>query len=171
MTFLDLAKERYSVRKFKDQPIEEEKLAAILEAGKVAPTAKNFQPQKIYVVKDKELREKLATASPCTYDAPVILVVGFDTTRAWKKRQIPGYNSGEVDASIATTHMMLEAWEQGIGSCWVAVFDNAAVAEILNLPEEIQLMALMPIGYAADDSEPLPLHFEYRDMDDMITVL
>lgn len=171
MTFLDLAKERYSVRKFKDQPIEDEKLAAILEAGKVAPTAKNFQPQKIYVVKNKELREKLATASPCTYDAPVILVVGYDKTRDWKKRLVPGYSSGEMDASIVTTHMMLEAWEQGIGSCWVAVFDGPAVEEILALPEDVHVVALMPMGYAADDAEPLPLHHEYRNMDDMVEIL
>lgn len=171
MTFLELAKERYSVRSFKNQPIEDEKLKKILEAGKVAPTACNFQPQKIYVVKSEELRKKLATASPCTFDAPVILVIGYDKTRDWKNKRIPGYTSGETDAAIVTTHMMLEAWELGIGSCWVGMFSDVAVSEALGLPENVQVTALLPMGYPADDATPLHLHSKYREDTDMIEIL
>lgn len=171
MTFLELAKERYSVRSFKNQPIEEEKMNAILEAANFAPTACNKQPQKIYVVKSEEARAKLKEVTPCTFDAPVILVIGFDKTRDWKNKRMPGYSSGETDAAIICTHMMFEAWEQGIGSCWVGMFNAQEVAEALNLPETMQVTALLPIGYAADDAEPAALHSTYREMTDMVTEL
>lgn len=171
MTFLELAKERYSVRSFKNQPIEEEKLNQILEAGKVAPTACNFQPQKIYVVKNEELRQKLGTVSPCTFNAPVILVIGYDKNLDWKNKKIPGYSSGETDAAIVTTHMMLEAWELGIGSCWVGMFSDTEVSKVLGLPETIQVTALLPMGYPSENSSPLHLHSKYRKTEEIITVL
>lgn len=171
MTFLELAKARYSVRKFKNQPIEDEKINAILEAGKVAPTACNNQPQKIYVVKSEEGRAKLAAVCRCTFDAPVILVVGYDKTRDWKSTLMPGYNSGETDAAIVCTHMMLEAWEQGIGSCWVGYFNADEVAEALSLPENVCVSALLPIGYAADGVVPNVNHTTYRSDEDMVCVL
>ncbi len=171
MTFLELAKARYSVRAFKNQPIETEKLNAILEAGKVAPTACNNQPQKIYVVKSEENRAKLSTVCKCTFDAPVILVIGFDKTRDWKNKLMPGYGSGETDAAIVCTHMMLEAWEQGVGSCWVGWFNADAISEVLGLPENVQVTALLPIGYAADDAKPALLHTSYRDDNEVVEIL
>ncbi len=127
MTFMELAKSHYSVRKFMDKPVEDEKLAAILEAGKVAPTACNNQPQKIFVVKSEEMREKLRAVCKCTFGAPVIFVICYDETLSWKNRLMPGYQSGETDAAIVCTHMMLEAWELGIGSCWVGMFNSDQV--------------------------------------------
>ena len=171
MTFLELAKARYSVRKFKNDMIEDAKLEAILEAGRVAPTACNFQPQKVYVVKSEENRKKLAEVCRFTFDAPVILVIGYDKERDWKNRRMPGYSSGETDAAIVCTHMMLEAWEQGIGSCWVGAFAADAVEEALALPENIRVTAMLPLGYAADDAKPAEFHNAYRDWDDTITVL
>ena len=168
MTFLELAQARYSVRKFKEDAIEEEKLAAILEAGRVAPTACNNQPQKIYVVKSKAVRQKLAEVCRYTFDAPVILVIGYDTERDWKNRRMPGYSSGETDAAIVTTHMMLEAWEQGIGSCWVGAFAADAVTEALALPETVRVTAMLPLGYPADDAEPAAFHTNYRDLSDTV---
>ena len=171
MTFLELAKARYSVRKFKKDMIEDAKLEAILEAGRVAPTACNFQPQKVYVVKSEENRKKLADVCRFTFDAPVILVIGYDKERDWKNRRMPGYSSGETDAAIVCTHMMLEAWEQGIGSCWVGAFSADAVEEAIALPENIRVTAMLPLGYAADDAEPAEFHKVYRDFDDTITEL
>lgn len=171
MTFLELAKARYSVRKFKSDSIEDEKLAAILEAGRVAPTACNNQPQRIYVVKSEETRKKLAEVCRYTFDAPVILVIAYDSERDWKNRRMPGYGSGETDAAIVCTHMMLAAWEQGIGSCWVGAFAAPAVEEALALPENIHVTAMLPIGYAADDAEPAALHSTYRDAEDTISEL
>lgn len=171
MTFLELAKARYSVRKFKNNMIEDEKLEKILEAGRVAPTACNFQPQKIYVVKSEENRKKLAEVCRYTFDASVILVIGYDKERDWKNRLMPGYNSGETDAAIVCTHMMLEAWEQGIGSCWVGYFNAGEVSRTLGLPDNVCVTAMLPIGYAADDAQPTEGHNMYRAWDDTITVI
>ena len=169
MTFLELAKKRYSVRSFQDKPIEEEKLNLILEAGRIAPTACNNQPQKIYVAKSAEARTKLAQVCRCTFDAPVILVVCYDRTRDWKNSVMPGYESGETDAAIVCTHMMLQAADLGIGSCWVGYFNAQTVAEQLGLPENITVSALLPMGYAAEDAKPAALHTKYRDFADTIT--
>lgn len=164
MTFMELAKSRYSVRGFKDTPIEEEKLAAILEAGRIAPTACNNQPQHIYVAKSEEAVTKLKAVSPCIYNAPVVLVICYDTA-------VQAANFGEMDASIVCTHMMLEAWEQGVGSCWVGMFNAEELVKSLELPENIRPVALLPIGYAADGVQPAPLHTAYRDYADTITVI
>lgn len=171
MTFLELAKTRYSVRSFKKDEVENDKLSAILEAGHVAPTACNNQPQKIYVVKDKENREKLASVCRYTFDAPVILVVCYDTERDWKNRLMPGYSSGETDAAIVCTHMMLEAWEQGIGSCYVGYFNSDEIVKVLNLPSNVRVCALLPIGYAEDDSKPSERHSSFRAINDTVTII
>ncbi len=171
MNFLDLARARYSVRQFKEDAIEDTKLSAILEAGRVAPTACNNQPQRIYVVKSKEMRGRLAEVCRYTFDAPVILVIGYDKERDWKNRRMPGYSSGETDAAIVTTHMMLEAFAQGIGSCWVGAFSADAVEEVLSLPETVRVTAMLPLGYAADGAEPAAFHSTYRDIADTVEFL
>ena len=171
MNFLELAKERFSVRSFKKDAIEAEKLNMILEAGRVAPTACNKQPQKIYVIQSEEMRAKLATVCKFTFDAPVVLAICYDKDKAWKNDLTPGYCSGETDAAIVCTHMMFEAWEQGIGSCWVGYFNADDVSRVLELPENICVTAMLPIGYAADDAQPAELHNTYRDWDDTITLL
>lgn len=169
MTFQELAHARYSVRSFQDAPIEEEKLNLILEAGRVAPTACNNQPQKIYVAKSEEARQKLASVCRCTFDAPVILVVCYDRNRDWKNKLMSGYESGETDAAIVCTHMMLQAFELGIGSCWVGYFNGDDVAGALGLPENVTVSALLPMGYPAENAAPLPLHTQYREWADTIT--
>ena len=168
MTFQELARARYSVRSFKDMPIEKEKMDLILEAGRVAPTACNNQPQKIYVAKSEEARKKLASVCRYTFDAPVILVVCYDRNRDWKNKLQPGYESGETDAAIVCTHMMLQAFELGIGSCWVGYFNTDQVAGALGLPENLTVSALLPMGYPAENAAPLALHSQYRDFADTI---
>ena len=169
MSFMELSKARYSVRSFQTTPVEKEKLDLILEAGRIAPTACNNQPQKIYVAKSEDARAKLASVCRCTFGAPVILVVCYDRTRDWKNKLMPGYESGETDAAIVCTHMMLQAADLGIGSCWVGYFNAQEVAEVLELPENLTVSALLPIGYAAEDAKPAPLHTEYRDLGDTVT--
>ena len=168
MTFQELARTRYSVRSFQDMPIEEAKLNLILEAGRVAPTACNNQPQKIYVAKSEESRKKLASVCHCTFDAPVILVVCYDRTRDWKNKLQPGYESGETDAAIVCTHMMLQAFELGVGSCWVGYFNAQVVSDILGLPENVAVSALLPMGDPSEKAEPLALHSQYREFVDTI---
>ncbi len=171
MDFVELAKARYSVRSFKQNEIEEEKLMAVIEAGRVAPTARNFQPQKVYVVRSKEYREKLAGVCRFTFGAPVIIVVGYDRERDWKNRLMPPYSSGETDAAIVCTHMMLAAADMGIGSCWVGYFNADDIAKALELPENIQVTAMLPIGYPAEDSAPIDMHYAVRELEDTVSFL
>ena len=171
MDFVELAKARYSVRSFKQNEIEEEKLMAVIEAGRVAPTARNFQPQKVYVVRSKEYREKLAGVCRFTFGAPVIIVVGYDRERDWKNRLMPPYSSGETDAAIVCTHMMLAAADMGIGSCWVGYFNADDIAKALELPENIQVTAMLPIGYPAEDSAPIDMHYAVRELEDTVSFI
>ena len=127
-TFLELATERFSVRNFSDRQVEEEKLEKILQAAKVAPTAVNFQPQKLYVIRSREAIERLAAIRPL-FGAPLAVIICYDDKISWKNTRDNGHDSGEVDAAIITTHMMLEAWELGIGSCWMGAFSPADVAK------------------------------------------
>lgn len=171
MNFLELATNRFSVRSYRYDPIDEETMQYILQAGRVAPTACNNQPQRVFVVKSEEMRKKLATVSPCTFDAPVILVVAYDRDLCWKNKRMNGHPSGETDAAIVATHMMLAAWEKGIGSCWVGVFSSEDVKSALGLPENLTVTALMPMGYPALDAKPLPLHAEIRDRAETVSEL
>ena len=168
MSLLDIMKDRWSVRSYKSDMIEDEKLDYIIKAGRVAPTACNNQPQLIFVVKSPEAVEKLNTVCRYTFGAPVVLVICYDTEREWKNKRAGGKGSGETDAAIVATHMMLAAWEQGVGSCWVGAFDPLKVAAVLALPENLCVSALMPLGYAAPDAEPLGLHSEYRELEDTV---
>ncbi len=166
-SFLELAKRRYSVRKYKDIPVEQEKIDRILEAGRVAPTACNNQPEKIYVIKSPEKRRALSMVCPCIFDAPLVFVIAYDIRRSAKGRLYEGYQFGETDAAIVTTHMMLEATELGLGTCWVGWFNNEEVKTVLGLPEHIFVQALLPTGYAADGVKPSHLHEEIRPLSDI----
>ena len=168
--FMTLAKERYSVRKFKDQEVEQEKIDLIIAAGHLAPTAVNNQPQRIYVIKSAEALEKLRSCTRSHFNAPVVFAIGYNRNENWI-RSYDGKNSGDIDASIVTTHMMLQAKELGIGSTWVMSFDSLRLKELLNIPEEIELTALLPAGYPADDAEPSVRHFSYRDLGEVLTYL
>ena len=112
MTFFQLAKDRYSVRSYKSQLVEPDKLAQILEAGRIAPTAANKQPQRIKVIIDPAELAKVDECTPCRFGAPAVLLVCYDKAACWK-RKFDGANSGEVDASIITTHLMLAAEDLG----------------------------------------------------------
>lgn len=172
MDFMELAKERYSVRSYSDRPVEQEKIDRILKAAQLAPTAVNFQPQKIYVLKSPEAMDKINRLCRCIYGAPMVFLVCSDERRTWKSQTEPGYSSGEMDCSIVCTHMMLEVWEQGLGSVWVRLFDVNAIAKAFDLPEHIKPICLLPVGYAAEDSVPYaPWHDVYRDISEFAEVL
>ena len=171
MDFLELAKERYAVRAYSDKPVEDEKIELILEAAKVAPTACNNQPQKIYVVKSAEKLGALAQLTPCTFNAPVVFVVGYDVERSAKDLIFDGHDFGDTDAAIVCTHMMLEAKELGLGSCWVGYFVEEKVRAALGIPENVKIRDLLPVGYPADDAVPAPMHSQYREMSDMVQML
>ena len=171
MDFMELAKARFSVRKFSDKPVEEDKLAKIIEAGMVAPTARNFQPVRIYVMKSAEAVEKMNGLTRCMYGAPLALLICYDEDEMWINPFDGKYNSGEVDASIILTHMMLEAWELGIGSCWVGLFDHDETAKAFDLPANIKPVAMMPLGYAAEGCGPAERHSQMRDTAELVIEL
>ena len=163
MSFLDLAAERYSVRSYSSQPVEQEKIDRILKAAQLAPTAVNYQPQMIYVLKSDEALDKINRLCRCIYGAPLVFLICSDERRTWKSQTESGYSTGEMDCSIVCTHMMLEAWEQGLGSVWVRLFDVKEVAKAFGLPSYIKPVCLLPVGYAASDSKPYaPWHDVYR---------
>ena len=165
MSFLQFAKEqRYSVRKFRPQPVEREKLELILEAGRVAPTACNYQPQRILVIDEEDGLEKLKQCTSYHFDAPLALMICYDKTTVWKSKT-NGTISGDVDASIVTTHMMLEVAELGLATTWVGAFDHQKARELFSIPDYLVPVALLPIGYAAEGVEPNPLHWKRFDMD------
>lgn len=164
-----IIKERYSVRKFSDKEIEQEKLDKILDAGRIAPTAANSQPQKIFVIKSEESKEKLKSVCKCTFNAPITLIVCADMRNAWNNKLEDGYTSAEMDVSIVGTHMMLEAWNLNIGSCWIRAFNSNEVREAFNFPENIKPMFLLSLGYEADDYEPsMHIHLSRKDIEDEV---
>ena len=169
MDFSQLAADRFSVRSFSDRPIEPEKMERILKAGQVAPTAVNYQPQKIYVQKSSEAIREIRSLTRFAYDAPVVLLCCADIAKAWKSPVESGYNTGEMDVSIVCTHMMLEAWELGIGSVWVRGFDARQVAKVFDLPEHIKPICLLPIGYPSKDAAPYAAwHNSYRSLSETV---
>ena len=171
MSFWELAKERYSVRKFTDKKVEQEKLDLILEAGRIAPTGANNQPQKIYVLQSKEALAKINANCKCIFGAQTVLMIVNDRDREWKNPLEPGVSAGVEDVSIVAAHMMLEAWELGIGSCWVNFFSPSAVKKAFDLPQNEEVVLLLPIGYADKLSRPSAMHKKSREMEDMVTVL
>ena len=170
--FLDLANARYSVRSLCSKPIEQDKLDKIIAAGLTAPTAVNFQPFRIWVIKSAEAKKKLLQTTPFPFveQAPVSFVIGADTSKAWV-RNFDGKCFAEVDASIVTTHMMLEIHDLGLGSTWVGKFDPDKMKELF--PEMIgfELVAILPVGYPADDAKPSERHALSRPEIDLVTEL
>ena len=148
MEFAEVVKNRYSCKKYDGKQISAEQLDAVLQAGRLAPTAKNLQGQRIYVVQSAEGLAKIDELTPCRYGAPTVLVVAFDKNSVFV---YPGEeaNSGVEDASIVATHMMLAATNTGVDSCWLNFFDPAAVAKAFDLPENEQVLMLLDLGFAA----------------------
>ena len=170
MRFLELARARYSVRKFAETPVEEEKLETVLQAGACAPTAKNMQPQRIFVLKSGEAVEKIRGITRCAFNAPVVLLICGDTGAGWVN-PFNGRNSTEMDCSIVTTQMMLQAQELGLGTTWVCWFDTEAVKKAFDLPAEIEPFALLPMGYPAADCLPSPMHASRKSQEETVKYL
>ncbi|MCH3951760.1 MAG: nitroreductase family protein [Acidaminococcus sp.] len=171
MSFMELAKARYSVRKFSGKQIEKEKLDQILEAGRIAPTAHNFQPYRVYVLQSKDAIEKIRALTPCAFNAPTVLMVTRCRDEQWVNDMEKGFLMGEVDCAIVATHMMLEAWELGIGSCWVAHFPPTKTAEVFDIPRNEMPVLLMPMGYPEEGVHASHLHEQRRPMEELVKYL
>ena len=162
MDFLELAKARYSVRKFSPQQVETEKLDRILEAGRLAPTAANAQPQRILVLNSETSLNHLKSCTMYHFNAPLALLICYDNAISWK-RPYDNNDSGYVDARIVTTNIMLETANLGLGSTWVGHFDPTAIQKTFELPATIIPVAILPIGYPAETSSPNPNHEKRYD--------
>ena len=170
MNFYELSRARYSVRKYAQKPVEEEVLRKVLEAGATAPTAKNLQPQRIYVLKSPEAIEKIRGITRCAFDAPVVLLVCGDTSEAWVN-PFNNRSSAEMDCSIVTTQMMLQAQELGLGTCWVCWFDTELTKKTFNIPENQEVFALLPLGYPAEVSKPSAMHDSRKALEETVVTL
>ncbi len=174
MDFLQMAKDRYSERRFEQTPVEQEKLDRILEAGRISPTARNLQPQRFYIIRSEEAKAKVREATRYHYHAPLSILVCYDKNETWKNpadRNFKDYDSGEQDASISATHMMFAAWEIGVHSVWVRDFDSKKMAEVFGLPDNIIPAVLLPMGYPQEGSEPNKWHFSKKPMEEFVKEL
>lgn len=170
MDFAKLSAERYSLRKFSDQKVEQEKLDLILEAGRNAPTAHNNQPQRIFVIQSPEALEKADACTSMHFHAPMTLVVAYDPEAAWK-REHDGKNHGEIDASIAITQMMLQAADLGLGSTYVGVFEPEKLLEAFPEMAGLCPIAMLPMGYPAENARPSKLHTMRKPMEELVKYL
>lgn len=170
MDFAKLSAERYSLRKFSDQKVEQEKLDLILEAGRNAPTAHNNQPQRIFVIQSPEALEKADACTSMHFHAPMTLVVAYDPEAAWK-REHDGKNHGEIDASIAITQMMLQAADLGLGSTYVGVFEPEKLLEAFPEMAGLCPIAMLPLGYPAENARPSKLHTMRKPVEELVKYL
>ena len=141
MEFKEVIESRYSCKKYSDKKVEREKLEAVLEAGRLAPTARNLQEQHVYVLESREALDKFDIETPCRYGAPTVLVVAFDTTN------------------------------QGLNSCWINGLDPEKLHKALGLPENEEILMAMDLGYAAEEGTPLPNHFKRKALSETISYL
>ena len=151
MNFLDLAKKRYSVRKYTDQAVSEDSMTQILEAGRVAPTAANKQPYHIIAVRSKEGLSKIAKTGNI-HGAPLAFIVCANASETWV-RPFDGKNLADVDATIVTTHMLMQATQLELGSLWVCFFDPSVIKKEFALPDGFEPLNILAVGHA--NEEPL----------------
>lgn len=152
MSVLEIIQRRRSVRKYKGDPIPDDVFSRVLEAARLAPSGKNFQPWKFIIVRDQDLKRRLGIASngqKFIAQAPVVIVFcGFPDN--CYSRMGNYMKSWPIDVSCAIDHLMLQAEEEGLGTCWIGAFEEKAVKPILNIPENVKVLALTPLGYPAE---------------------
>ena len=168
MDFNNVLNRRYSCRAFASQTVEQEKVDRILEAGRIAPTAVNKQPIHIWAVSDPGTLEAIKGVTRSNYGASLILVVGCRPDEAWVRRY-DGKNGAEVDAAIVATYLMLAAENEGLATLWVGSFDPALLGEILPGTDGYELVAMINVGYPAEESEPSTMHGERKTIEELVT--
>jgi nitroreductase len=156
MNVFEAIKKRRSIRAFEEKPIPEDKLLRVLEAGRLAPSAKNMQEWRYVLVEDKELRRKLAVACNNQYfisEAPVVIVGCATMTDYVLTCGQPAYT---IDVSISMDHMSLQAVEEGLGTCWIGAFKEDEVKKLLDVPDDMRVVEVMPLGYPKFQPDPKP---------------
>lgn len=151
MKFIDIAKQRSSIRSYTDRKVEPEKLAQILEAAHVAPTAANLQPIHLIVVQNNEGLTKISRAANI-YGAPLAIIICADHDKAWV-RPFDKKQTSDIDASILTDHMMLQTTELGLASVWICYFKPDVLRKEFNLPENLEPINILAIGYSTEKAD------------------
>lgn len=153
MNLLEIIRKRCSIRQYASTPVEPEKLDYLLEAMRLAPSAVNFQPWRFLVVREPEGCARIRECYPRDWftTAPLYIVVCADHSQSWK-RAADGKDHADIDASIAVEHLCLAAAEQGLGTCWVCNFDVPKCKTHFHIPDTIEPVALVPVGYPASDT-------------------
>lgn len=171
MEFNDVIKQRYSCKKYDStKQISDEQLHAILEAARLAPTAKNLQEQHIYVAQSANALAKIDQATPCRYGAPTVLVVAFNKNNVYTYPD--GYRqSGIEDAAIVATHLMLAATNVGVDSCWLNCVHIDELHTALNLPDDEDILMLLDLGFAAEGVQPKPQHFSRKPIKETVSFI
>lgn len=165
MKFDEVIRKRTATRKFSDKKISQQDIEKILEAGNLAPTAKNYQPQFIYVVLSEEGLEKIDKITPCRYNAQCCLLVCSDKDKAFHMNE---YSTFEIDATIVATHMILEATNLNVDSTWIEAFDKNKVKNIFDLDSNIAPVCIINLGYKTDDCPENPLHNQRKNIDEIV---
>lgn len=160
MNFLETAKSRYSVRDYKSQKVEQEKLDKILYAAHVAPTAANLQPVRLIVVQEEEGLSKIGKAANL-YGVPLAIIVCSDHSKAWT-RPFDKKQTVDIDASILTDHMMMEATELGLGSVWVCYFKPDVIKQEFQLPDTLEPINILAVGYSNESPADPERHATQR---------
>ncbi|MGI6176718.1 MAG: nitroreductase family protein [Christensenellales bacterium] len=168
MTFLELATQRYSMRSFSSKKVEKEKIDLLLEAARVAPTACNYQPQRILVIQSDEGLEKLKGCTKYHFDAPAAILVCYDENESWKRNDFDEKEGGDIDASIIATQIMLQAAELGLGTTWVGNFNPAAIREAYHIPAHYHPVCLFPLGYPSETAKPSRKHTDRKPIEDTV---
>lgn len=169
MNFMELVKSRYSCRKFENRPVEADKLQQVLEAGRLAPTAKNVQPFKLFVLKSEAALEKVRAATRMAYNAPVVIAVCYDPSQSYKADNYGDtHDCGDMDCAIVATTMMMEATELGLNTLWARGFNAKDVATAIDIPAPWTLSCLLDLGYAdATEGVPAPRHAMRKTMEEI----
>jgi nitroreductase len=144
---------RRSIRRYEDKPVEREKLVNILESARLAPSAMNKQPYRLVVVTDRKVINELISACNQDWAAPAIIVMCALPSEAWTRDD--GENYWKADAAIAMHNMSLVSLEEGLGTCWIAAFKEIEIKRILGIPAHVRVMAMTPVGYAAEKKGPV----------------
>jgi nitroreductase len=170
MTFIELASKRFSVRKYLKQEVEQEKLDLIFRAANVAPTAANRQPVRYFILQSNEALSKIKEVTTYHFEAPLWILVAYDSELSWKNKYTQ-MDKGDIDSAIVITHMMLQAAELGLGTCWIGSFDANKAQTVFNLPHNIVPVAMFPLGYPDPEHKPSSSHDKREDINSHIMKL
>ncbi len=160
MEYQDVIEQRYSVRSFSDKEVSRPDAEAILQAGRIAPTARNNQPMRVFVATSSDDLATIDACSPCRYGAPLVLILGYSAQAAANHKDDGrgNWSYGPIDVALAWDQMACKATDLGLGTCIVGLFDEGKLRKAFNIDDDILLQGLLPVGYPALDSVPSPKH-------------